>query len=72
MTSPYPVTAWRVGRRSDGQRIKRLVLRTFDYPAMVRWLHRTRTARRLRRHTLWLDEENRPATHLRTSYSARG
>ncbi len=69
MTDPYPVSAWRVGRRADGARPrKRLVVRTSSYPAMVRWLARTRTVRRLHRHTLWLEEDRRPASALREGH----
>jgi hypothetical protein len=60
--SDSPVCAWRIGRRRNGQPVKRLVVRTSDYPAMVRWLARSRAARRPHRHTLWIDEEDRPGT----------
>ncbi len=66
MTDPYPVSAWRVGRRrADGAPLKRLVVRTSSYPTMVRWLARSRLMRRGDRHTLWLEEDRRPASALR-------
>jgi len=65
VSNPYPVCAWRVGHR-DGMRMKQIVVRTSDRRAMWQWLERTRGYRRRQRHTLWVEEEGRPATRLRS------
>lgn len=61
------IAAWRVGRGANGQPMKRLAVRTQDYPTMVRWLARTRGQRARARHTLWIEDADAPATALRTT-----
>lgn len=65
----HTVSAWRLGHNRHGDQVRRIVVRTPDWPSMYRWLSRSRAYRDGRDATrnLWIEDEAFPAVTVAPS-----